>query len=925
MRLFKATYRDRKGRKRQSAKWYVEFKDHLDTVRRLPAFTDRKASDEFGRKLERLTASVMSGMMPDRELIAWLEAIPSGTRDKLVSIGMLNRKRAAAGRKLEEHVKDFEASLQAKAGTDKHVKMTASRVRAVIEGCGFRYWSDISASKVQVHLGQLRQGKNGLSIQSSNYYLQSFKQFCRWMVREGRTSESPVAHLRALNARTDLRRVRRALMVGEARRLLEAARQGGAIYGMRGPDRAMLYRIALETGFRWSELRSLRRSSFDLEGVPPTVTVEAAYSKHRRDDTLPLRCNTAETLGDYLADRLPVAKAFPMPTGNKGAAMLRADLEAAEVAEKDEAGRVVDFHSLRHTFITNLCNGGVHPKTAQALARHSTIGLTMDRYTHLVAASQTNAVAVLPDLDAPDASEAMATGTDGEPVLAECLLSKHGQDDTACDGLRRAHDAESQGAKSSKSLSGLEKHGVSDTMMRHAGEWRNGRRIGLKIRFPQRGSGGSNPPSPTGSIGSPPIAGVRSLCKAGFGRSGMSRVCPGRVVLPGLGYLERERTRRDVWPRRSPLAMLRTLRPHRRRGESEKKPLEPCLTASFRCARFAADSETWSTLLNRELIESDLMVLPADRKLDSTLRSLTGQTASGKSAIGIWLARTVGAEIISVDSIKVYRGFDIGTAKPSRAVRGDVPFHVVDVVRPADNYTLAQYLKAAHDAASEIAAQGRCALFVGGTPLYLRGLLYGIFDGPGADWQFRAELEQRARQEGSEAIFEELRKADPSTAERLHPHDLKRVIRALEVARAAGRPISELQKQFPAPAPPVAYLMVALRRSEADLRERIHRRADQMFADGLVDEVRSLAHGKLNRSVRKAIGYREVLAHLRGEMSLSETVESVKRNTWRMARKQMTWLRSFPDVQWLDVGPDEPLEETAERTRRLLFGPGSMN
>ena len=308
------------------------------------------------------------------------------------------------------------------------------------------------------------------------------------------------------------------------------------------------------------------------------------------------------------------------------------------------------------------------------------------------------------------------------------------------------------------------------------------------------------------------------------------------------------------------------------------------------------------------------------------LRILTGQTASGKSGVAVCIAKATGAEIISMDSMKIYRGLDIATAKPSHAVREAVPIHVVDVVEPQDVFSLAAYLKAARAAAADIAARGRPVLFVGGTPLYLRGLLYGIFEGPGADWAWRAEMQKKAGSDGLAGLHEELRKADPVAAARLHPNDHRRIIRALEVARATGRPISEHQRQYPAAAPAVSYRMAALRRSEADLKERISRRIDRMFEGGLVDEVRrTLERGGFSRTAQKAIGCREVLAHLRGELSLPETVALVKRNTWHLARKQRAWLRSFPGVLWLDVAPDEAVENTAERARRLLFGSYSPN
>ena len=308
------------------------------------------------------------------------------------------------------------------------------------------------------------------------------------------------------------------------------------------------------------------------------------------------------------------------------------------------------------------------------------------------------------------------------------------------------------------------------------------------------------------------------------------------------------------------------------------------------------------------------------------MRILTGQTASGKSAVAVSLAKATGSEIISVDSVKVYRGLDIGAAKPPEAVRKAVPFHLVDIVEPQDTFTLARYLGAAGKAAADIAARHRHALYVGGTPLYLRGLVYGIFEGPEAEWELRKALREKAARLNSAALHAELAKVDPITANRLHPNDLRRIIRALEVQHQTGRPLSDFQKQFPAPAPAVAYHMVALRRRDADVRERVNRRTERMFAAGLVDEVRAvLEHGGMSRSARKAIGYREVLAHLAGEADLDETIERVKRNTWRLARKQRTWLKSFPGIRWLDVQAGEAVEETTVRVRELLFGSGMIN
>jgi len=253
----------------------------------------------------------------------------------------------------------FRQALAAKAATPAHVDLVAGRARRVIEGCGFTFWTDISASKVASFLAGLRadvadakgRGKRGLSAQTSNYYLRAIRQFCRWMVRDGRASENPVAYLDALSVRTDRRHDRRALTVDETRRLLAATAAGLERYGMTAAARALLYRLALESGLRAAELASLTPASFALDGAAPTVTVAAAFSKHRRQDVLALRRDTAEALHVHLADKLPAARAFNMPSKWRLVKMLRADLAAAGIVYRDAEGGVVDFHALRHTFI----------------------------------------------------------------------------------------------------------------------------------------------------------------------------------------------------------------------------------------------------------------------------------------------------------------------------------------------------------------------------------------------------------------------------------------------------------------------------------------------------------------------------------------------------------------------------------------------
>lgn len=436
MRVFRATYKDRKGKTREASSWYVEIK-HKDTIRRVPAFTDKAASAEFGRKLERLSECREAGQTPPPELSRWIEELPAKTRATLARIKLLDPRRLAASKSIKDHVEDFRRSLVAKGSSEAHAEQTAKRVQVVADACGVSFYSDIEGDKVQSKLQEMREAASPISIKTSNYYLGALKHFCRWMVRERRASESPLEHLRPLNARLDEnRRERRALTIEEQRRLIEATTSAPDRFGMTGPERAMLYRVALETGLRAGELRSLRAQSFDFESTPPTVTVEAAYSKRRREDRLYLKAETARALAGFLRATLPAALAFRMPHAVKVVDMIRADLTTAGIEHATEEG-VVDFHALRHSFITSLTRAKVDPRTIQTLARHSTITLTMDRYAHSARSDEVAGIQRLPDLSMPTLSlrtaNGAATGTDGAPVLADCLASKGGSSSTSTD------------------------------------------------------------------------------------------------------------------------------------------------------------------------------------------------------------------------------------------------------------------------------------------------------------------------------------------------------------------------------------------------------------------------------------------------------------------------------------------------------------
>lgn len=290
---------------------------------------------------------------------------------------------------------------------------------------------------------------------------------------------------------------------------------------------------------------------------------------------------------------------------------------------------------------------------------------------------------------------------------------------------------------------------------------------------------------------------------------------------------------------------------------------------------------------------------------------LVGPTAAGKSAVGLCLARRLGGEIVSVDSMQVYRGLDLGTAKPSKAEREEVPHHLIDVVGPEEAFDVARFRALALAAWEDTARRGRWAVFCGGTGLYFKALLEGLGTPPPADPALRAELEATPLP----ALLEELSRRDPATFECIDRHNPRRVVRAIEVIRLTGRPFSEQRTGWTArqTPPPAGLRLVGLTRAPADLRARIDRRVDAMFAAGLIEETRRLLERGLatNRTALQALGYRQVLEHLRGERSLPDTVALVKQKTWQFARRQMTWFRHQLPVDWLAAGPDATPEDLA--------------
>jgi tRNA dimethylallyltransferase len=299
---------------------------------------------------------------------------------------------------------------------------------------------------------------------------------------------------------------------------------------------------------------------------------------------------------------------------------------------------------------------------------------------------------------------------------------------------------------------------------------------------------------------------------------------------------------------------------------------------------------------------------------------ILGVTASGKGRLAFDLAEHLDAEIISIDSMKVYRRMDIGTSKPPKEARQRVKYHLIDVVEPSDSFSVGAFIDAASDAMGQIKSRNRKIVAVGGTALYIKSLLYGLFDGAGTDEQIRTELRARAEAEGLAELHRELTKIDPAAAERINPNDARRIVRALEVYQLTGKPISSFQKQWEQRQMKHDWTIIGLRREKADASSRINKRVKKMIDAGLINEVKSLLDEEkpLSKQARCAIGYAEIIEHLSGQTILEDAIESIKINSRRLAKGQRTWFKTFQNVHWLDIAEDETSEQILARTKRLL-------
>ena len=304
-------------------------------------------------------------------------------------------------------------------------------------------------------------------------------------------------------------------------------------------------------------------------------------------------------------------------------------------------------------------------------------------------------------------------------------------------------------------------------------------------------------------------------------------------------------------------------------------------------------------------MNSNERIKESDRDLPKVLL-LVGPTGVGKTGASILVARHLDTEIISADSMQIYRHMDIGTAKPTEEERGAVGHHMIDIVEPSEEFSSGRYVEQVVPIIEGLVRRGRVPLIVGGTGLYVKAMTRGLFSAPGADWSLREELLALERERPG-SLHERLRELDPVRADELERSDLRRIVRALEVCIKSGRPMSALQRELTRPLP-YNFIKIGLTRDRAELYRMIEQRVDRMIGAGLVEEVVRVLRMNPCRTAMQAIGYKEIAMHLRGEITLEEAVLLIKRASKRYAKRQFTWFRKEEGIRWIDITGMEDAE-----------------
>ncbi|MEG6615637.1 tRNA (adenosine(37)-N6)-dimethylallyltransferase MiaA [Peptococcaceae bacterium 1198_IL3148] len=304
--------------------------------------------------------------------------------------------------------------------------------------------------------------------------------------------------------------------------------------------------------------------------------------------------------------------------------------------------------------------------------------------------------------------------------------------------------------------------------------------------------------------------------------------------------------------------------------------------------------------------------------MKKTLIAIVGPTATGKTAVGVELALRLNGEVVSADSMLVYKSMDIGTAKPTPQEQRGVPHHLIDIISPLEEYNVAKYQQHAEEAIHKIHTKNRLPIIVGGTGLYIRSIIDEYnFDIPGEDVEFRLHLQRQAAEKGGVWLHNQLVQVDPVAAENIHPNNIRRVIRALEVYKLTGKPFSSMQCASYQSKAKYQVSIFGLTMPREMLYRRIEQRVDNMLAAGLIDEVKMLLRQGINRSstAMQGLGYKEIVAYLAGETTLEAAIELLKRDTRRFAKRQLTWFRRDPRIHWIDM---HNYDSTAQVTNEII-------
>lgn len=300
---------------------------------------------------------------------------------------------------------------------------------------------------------------------------------------------------------------------------------------------------------------------------------------------------------------------------------------------------------------------------------------------------------------------------------------------------------------------------------------------------------------------------------------------------------------------------------------------------------------------------------------------ITGPTASGKTSLSIKLAQKIDGEIISADSMQIYKSMDIGTAKPTEEEMQGIPHHLIDIIEPTQEFNVVLYSEMAKNCIKEIASRGKIPIITGGTGLYINTLLYNIdFTQTQEDAELREELTKQAEEKGNQYIHEILKSMDPKAAEQIHPNNLKRVIRAIEVYKLTGIARDVHMENSRRKKSEIEYTVIGLELNRTWLYERINMRVDNMISDGLIEEVRRLQeqYPSLSKTAIQAIGYKEIFAYLNNESTKEEAVEQIKKNSRNYAKRQMTWLKRIQEINWLQVEQDNQSDKLLGNTLSIV-------